>query len=116
MARCCCGARCCDAVGGASTGGHSMGGGGARGGAKHDSVTGVAVGSGWQATVAYINLGCYYIIGLPLGILMGLVFKLGVIGIWGGMIFGGTAIQTVILAVITADATGKRRLKKLVNG
>ncbi|KAB2023703.1 hypothetical protein ES319_D06G037200v1 [Gossypium barbadense] len=41
-------------------------------------LSGVAIGSGWQATVAYINLGCYYIIGLPLGILMGWVFKLGV--------------------------------------
>lgn len=41
-------------------------------------VAGVAIGSGWQATVAYINLGCYYIIGLPLGFLIGWVFKLGV--------------------------------------
>ncbi|XP_025012201.2 protein DETOXIFICATION 27 isoform X2 [Ricinus communis] len=41
-------------------------------------LSGVAVGSGRQAYVAYINLGCYYIIGLPLGILMERVFKLGV--------------------------------------
>lgn len=41
-------------------------------------MTGVAVGSGWQASVAYINLGCYYIIGVPLGVLMGWVFNLGV--------------------------------------
>ncbi|KAG2666157.1 hypothetical protein I3760_15G042700 [Carya illinoinensis] len=41
-------------------------------------LSGVAVGSGWQAIVAYINLGCYYVIGLPLGILMGWVFNLGV--------------------------------------
>ncbi|EXB75596.1 Protein TRANSPARENT TESTA 12 [Morus notabilis] len=61
----------------------------------------VAVGSGWQAWVAYINLGCYYIIGLPLEILMGWIFKLGVMGIWGGMILGGTAAQTVILAITT---------------
>ncbi|XP_065630215.1 protein DETOXIFICATION 27-like [Quercus suber] len=41
-------------------------------------LSGVAVGSGWQAWVAYVNLGCYYVIGLPLGLLMGLVFDLGV--------------------------------------
>lgn len=41
-------------------------------------VIGVAVGSGWQAMVAYVNLGCYYIVGLPLGFLMGWVFDLGV--------------------------------------
>lgn len=39
---------------------------------------GVAVGSGWQSYVAYINLGCYYIIGLPLGILMQWFTDLGV--------------------------------------
>lgn len=44
----------------------------------HNFFTGVAVGSGWQAWVAYINLGCYYIIGLPLGIVMGWVLHLGV--------------------------------------
>ena len=42
------------------------------------NITGVAVGSGWQAWVAYINLGCYYIVGLPLGFLMGWVFNFGV--------------------------------------
>ncbi|KAG2284581.1 hypothetical protein Bca52824_055801 [Brassica carinata] len=62
---------------------------------------GVAVGSGWQSYVAYINLGCYYCIGIPLGILMGWIFKFGVMGIWAGMIFGGTAVQTMILILIT---------------
>ncbi|MCL7021437.1 hypothetical protein MKW94_004965 [Papaver nudicaule] len=63
-------------------------------------LSGVAIGSGWQAWVAYINLGCYYIIGLPLGAALGWVFNLGVRGIWSGMI-GGTAIQTLILIIIT---------------
>lgn len=40
--------------------------------------TGVAVGGGWQALVAYINLGCYYIFGLPLGFLMGYALHWGV--------------------------------------
>lgn len=40
-------------------------------------LAGVAVGGGWQALVAYINLGCYYIFGLPLGYLLGYVAKLG---------------------------------------
>ncbi|XP_012451671.1 protein DETOXIFICATION 27 [Gossypium raimondii] len=75
-------------------------------------LSGVAIGSGWQATVAYINLGCYYIIGLPLGILMGWVFKLGVPGIWGGMILGGTAIQTVILAIFTIQRDWEKEAEK----
>lgn len=39
---------------------------------------GVVVGLGWQVFVAYINIGCYYLIGLPLGIIMGWVFNTGV--------------------------------------
>ncbi|KAG6530123.1 protein DETOXIFICATION 27-like [Zingiber officinale] len=63
-------------------------------------LSGVAVGSGWQATAAYVNIGSYYLIGIPLGVFMGWVFDLGVQGIWAGMI-GGTVVQTLILAFIT---------------
>ncbi|KAL5995718.1 hypothetical protein ACLOJK_025786 [Asimina triloba] len=60
----------------------------------------VAVGAGWQWLVAYINVGCYYIVGLPLGFLLGAKLKLGVMGIWGGMI-SGVGLQTLILTGIT---------------
>lgn len=63
-------------------------------------LSGVAVGSGWQSIVAYVNIGAYYMIGIPVGILLGWFFNLGVLGIWAGMI-GGTAIQTLILAFLT---------------
>uniref|UniRef100_A0A0E0KFR0 Protein DETOXIFICATION n=1 Tax=Oryza punctata TaxID=4537 RepID=A0A0E0KFR0_ORYPU len=63
-------------------------------------LSGVAVGCGWQQFVAYVNIGCYYIVGVPLGVLLGFVFKLGVKGIWGGML-GGTCMQTAILVWVT---------------
>ncbi|TYI01905.1 hypothetical protein ES332_A11G231800v1 [Gossypium tomentosum] len=75
-------------------------------------LSGVAVGSGWQSYVAYINLGCYYLIGVPLGFLMGWVFHLGVMGIWAGMIFGGTAVQTAILAFITMRCDWDKEAEK----
>ncbi|KAK9270821.1 hypothetical protein L1049_026407 [Liquidambar formosana] len=75
-------------------------------------LSGVAVGSGWQSWVAYINLICYYVIGLPLGIVMGWVFDLGIEGIWAGMIFGGTAVQTVILAIITVRCNWEKEAEK----
>ncbi|PSS34303.1 Protein DETOXIFICATION like [Actinidia chinensis var. chinensis] len=62
-------------------------------------ISGVAVGGGWQALVAYINLGCYYIFGLPLGYFLGYVMELGVKGLWDGMI-AGTALQTLILCFV----------------
>ncbi|KAH6758953.1 MATE efflux family protein [Perilla frutescens var. frutescens] len=64
-------------------------------------LSGVAVGAGWQSVVAYINIGCYYIVGLPLGIILGFIFDFGSVGIWGGMI-GGICLQTLILIGITA--------------
>ncbi|KAK9117277.1 hypothetical protein Sjap_016224 [Stephania japonica] len=63
-------------------------------------LTGAAVGAGWQALVAYVNIGCYYIFGVPLGLLLGYVFNYGVQGIWIGMI-SGTVAQTCILIILT---------------
>nr|CAB3499086.1 unnamed protein product [Digitaria exilis] len=63
-------------------------------------LSGVAVGCGWQAFVAYVNVGCYYIVGVPLGCLLGFYFDLGAAGIWSGMI-GGTLMQTLILVWVT---------------
>ncbi|XP_062090365.1 protein DETOXIFICATION 34 [Humulus lupulus] len=62
-------------------------------------ISGVAVGGGWQALVAYINLFCYYLIGLPLGFFLGYKTNLKVEGIWIGMICG-TFLQTLILVYI----------------
>ncbi|TYK10390.1 ATP-dependent zinc metalloprotease FTSH 5 [Cucumis melo var. makuwa] len=39
----------------------------------------VAVGAGWQAFVAYVNVGCYYLFGIPLGLLMGFALHWGVL-------------------------------------
>lgn len=77
-------------------------------------LSGVAVGSGWQSKVAYVNLACYYLIGIPLGIILGWVFHLGVEGIWGGMIFGGTAVQTIILAIMTIQCNWELEAEKAV--
>ncbi|KAI0510037.1 hypothetical protein KFK09_010637 [Dendrobium nobile] len=62
-------------------------------------ISGVAVGGGWQALVAYINLACYYVFGLPLGFLLGYGLQWGVQGIWVGMLLG-TALQTLILCYV----------------
>lgn len=39
-------------------------------------LEGVAVGCGWQSFVAYVNVGCYYVVGIPVGVLLGFKFQL----------------------------------------
>lgn len=63
-------------------------------------LSGVAVGAGWQSIVAYVNIGCYYLVGIPVGVVLGYVFKLQVKGVWVGMIIG-TLVQTIVLLTIT---------------
>lgn len=62
-------------------------------------ISGVAIGGGWQGLVAYINLGCYYVFGFPMGFFLGYALQWGVQGIWVGMLCG-TALQTLILLFI----------------
>ncbi|KAG4200598.1 hypothetical protein ERO13_A05G222500v2 [Gossypium hirsutum] len=62
-------------------------------------LSGVAVGSGWQSVVAFVNIGSYYLVGVPIGVLFGWL-QFGITGIWAGMLCG-TVVQTLILAVIT---------------
>ncbi|XP_030462302.1 protein DETOXIFICATION 40-like [Syzygium oleosum] len=76
-------------------------------------LSGVAVGCGWQASVAYINIGCYYVVGVPLGSLLGFYFRLGAKGIWGGML-AGTIMQTLILMWITFRTDWNKEVEEAV--
>ncbi|KAL1365519.1 protein DETOXIFICATION 29 [Arachis duranensis] len=62
-------------------------------------LSGVAVGAGWQSLVAYVNIACYYLFGVPLGLILGYALDFGVIGIWSGMLTG-TIVQTCVLFII----------------
>ncbi|PPS18054.1 hypothetical protein GOBAR_AA02528 [Gossypium barbadense] len=62
-------------------------------------LTGVAIGAGFQSMVAIVNLGCYYIVGLPIGVVLGYVLNLQVTGLWIGLL-SGVAFQIVILGFI----------------
>ncbi|KAL5079355.1 hypothetical protein RYX36_007776 [Vicia faba] len=73
-------------------------------------LSGVAVGAGWQNIVAYVNIGCYYIIGIPVGVLIGIVFDYKVKGIWIGMLLG-IFVQTVMLIIITCNTDWKKQVE-----
>ncbi|KAL3632644.1 hypothetical protein CASFOL_025628 [Castilleja foliolosa] len=63
-------------------------------------LSGVAVGAGLQTKVAIINLVCFYVIGLPIGAVLGYVLQLQVKGIWIGMM-SGVVTETIALCFMT---------------
>ncbi|KAJ4899798.1 MATE efflux family protein [Raphanus sativus] len=77
----------------------------------HPVLSGVAVGCGWQTFVAYVNVGCYYVVGIPIGCVLGFTFNLQAKGIWTGMI-GGTLMQTLILLYVTYQTDWDNEVKK----
>ncbi|CAN6282209.1 unnamed protein product [Urochloa humidicola] len=63
-------------------------------------LSGVAIGAGWQALVAFVNIGSYYFVGIPLAALFGFKLNMDAMGIWIGMTLG-TLLQTAILLFIS---------------
>ncbi|KAH9706499.1 protein DETOXIFICATION 24 [Citrus sinensis] len=74
-------------------------------------LSGVAVGAGRQAVVAYINIICYYFIGSPVGVLLGYVADLKVKGIWTGMLLG-VVMQSLVLGYVTWKTDWDNEVKK----
>lgn len=64
-------------------------------------LSGVARGSGWQHIGAYVNLGSYYMVGIPVALILGFVLDLKGKGLWSGLVAGAT-VQSFSLSLITA--------------
>ncbi|XVF84305.1 hypothetical protein PTKIN_Ptkin17bG0026100 [Pterospermum kingtungense] len=63
-------------------------------------LSGVARGCGWQHLAAWTNLGCFYVIGLTISIVLGFKYKLYSKGLWIGLTCG-LSCQAGILLLIT---------------
>ncbi|KAH7674577.1 Multi antimicrobial extrusion protein [Dioscorea alata] len=63
-------------------------------------LLGAARGCGWQKLVVGINLGAYYLVGLPSSVLFAFVLHLKEKGLWLGIICG-LFTQVVFLLIIT---------------
>ncbi|XP_049384378.1 protein DETOXIFICATION 14-like isoform X2 [Solanum stenotomum] len=63
-------------------------------------LSGVARGSGWQHIGAYVNLGAYYLVGIPAVLLLGFVLHLKGKGLWSGLV-AGTFVQSISLSLVT---------------
>ncbi|WRX18074.1 Multi antimicrobial extrusion protein - like 10 [Theobroma cacao] len=62
-------------------------------------LSGTARGCGWQKVGAYVNLGSYYLLGLPSAIILTFVFHFGGKGLWIG-ITCGSGLQAFLFLVI----------------
>ncbi|XP_076932926.1 protein DETOXIFICATION 24-like [Bidens hawaiensis] len=60
-------------------------------------LSGIAIGAGMQTVVAIINLVSFYLIGIPLGVMLGYLTSLQVKGIWIGMIVGVLAQSLTLI-------------------
>ncbi|KAL0343390.1 UNVERIFIED_CONTAM: protein DETOXIFICATION 14 [Sesamum angustifolium] len=70
--------------------------------------SGVARGSGWQHIGAYVNLGAYYVVGIPVSLLLGFVLALKEKGLWCGLIAGAMADSQ--LTVVPQAMEARRRI------
>ncbi|KAH0466433.1 hypothetical protein IEQ34_003671 [Dendrobium chrysotoxum] len=63
-------------------------------------LSGIARGCGWQHLGAYVNLGAFYLVGIPTAVLLGFFLHIGGKGLWIG-ILSGAVIQSLLLGIIT---------------
>ncbi|WCJ42397.1 MATE efflux family protein [Euphorbia peplus] len=74
-------------------------------------LAGTARGCGWQKIGAIINLGAYYLFGLPCSVILAFVYHLGGKGLWTGIIVALVS-QTIGLLVITLRTNWEKESKK----
>ncbi|QCD95167.1 multidrug resistance protein [Vigna unguiculata] len=52
------------------------------------ALSGIARGGGFQQIGAYVNLGAYYLVGIPMGLFLGFHLQLNAQGLWMGPVSG----------------------------
>ncbi|KAH7528651.1 hypothetical protein FEM48_Zijuj05G0094700 [Ziziphus jujuba var. spinosa] len=74
-------------------------------------LSGIVRGCGWQRIGAFVNLGSYYLVGIPSAILFAFVFHMGGKGLWLGII-GGLIVQVSFFVAVTIRTNWKLQAKK----
>ncbi|KAL5748830.1 hypothetical protein ACOSP7_025874 [Xanthoceras sorbifolium] len=74
-------------------------------------LSGTARGCGWQKIGAFVNLGSYYLVGIPSSILLAFVLHNGGKGLWLGIICA-LVVQVTSLFIITIRTNWEREAKK----
>ncbi|XP_052196305.1 protein DETOXIFICATION 12-like [Diospyros lotus] len=74
-------------------------------------ISGIARGSGWQHIGAYVNLGSFYLVGIPVAVSLGFVLHLRAKGLWIGIVVGST-VQSTTLSLITGVTNWQKQATK----
>ncbi|KAL3844906.1 hypothetical protein ACJIZ3_002309 [Penstemon smallii] len=73
-----------------------------------------AVGSGWQHIGAYINLGAYYLVGLPVAMVFGFVLHLRGKGLWLGLNMG-SIVQSILLTLLACTTNWRKQVSIILH-
>ncbi|PAN37694.1 hypothetical protein GQ55_7G106800 [Panicum hallii var. hallii] len=74
-------------------------------------LSGVARGCGWQKLGACVNLGAYYLIGIPAAFCFAFLYHLGGMGLWLGIICALVVQMLLLLAITLCSNWEKEALK-----
>ncbi|CAL5186628.1 unnamed protein product [Lathyrus oleraceus] len=74
-------------------------------------LSGMARGCGWQESGAYVNLGAYYLVGVPAAVVLAFVLHVGGKGLLLGMICA-FIVQVFALTIITIRTDWKKEIRK----
>ncbi|EYU26990.1 hypothetical protein MIMGU_mgv1a008759mg [Erythranthe guttata] len=72
-------------------------------------LSGVARGCGWQHIGAYVNLGAFYLFGIPIAASLGFWLNLRGKGLWIGILCGAT-LQMIMLSIITSCTNWEKQV------
>ena len=72
-------------------------------------IIGIARGCGWQHIGAYVNLGAYYVVGIPMAAILGFWLQLRGKGLWIGILTGAFC-QTIMLSLITSCTNWEKQV------
>ncbi|PWA91400.1 MATE efflux family protein [Artemisia annua] len=74
-------------------------------------ISGIAKGSGWQHIGAYVNLGAFYLFGIPAAVVLGFPLHLRAKGFWIGIVIGSVILSIGLLVITGRTDWGKQNLK-----
>ncbi|KAK7390912.1 hypothetical protein VNO78_19104 [Psophocarpus tetragonolobus] len=74
-------------------------------------LSGIARGCGWQHLGVYVNIGAFYLFGIPMAAILGFLVRLRGKGLWIG-IQSGAVVQTTLLSIITGCINWEKQATK----